>query len=89
MTVVKPRTRLDRLLDGNPSLRPRLAEIVAAEFPRATRQAVKELGLCDDRAGVAAVRAAARRSAEQVAGDWWPEGGCPTDRAPMFAERLA
>jgi hypothetical protein len=75
MTVVEQRTRLERLLDENPSLRPHLAEIVATEFPRAARQAAKELGFYGDRAGVAAVRGAAPLSAEQVAGDWWPEEG--------------
>lgn len=74
MAVVGQRTRLGRLLRENPSLRSRLPPIVEEEWADSVALAAKELGLYDDRAGAAAVRAAPPLSAEQVAGDWWPEG---------------
>jgi hypothetical protein len=74
-TVADARDQIDRRLEHVPGLRPRLADIIRKEAPRATRQAVGALRRYGEQA--AATKAAAldgsRYTEQQILGDWLPE----------------
>jgi hypothetical protein len=79
-TIDRERSRTERLLAYNPSLRPLVPETVQDELPRARRHATRAL----DRHGEAspAVRAgldAASFTTDEVMGDWFPSKAAPEE----------
>ena len=74
-TVADARNQIDRRLELDPGLRPRLAEIMRKEAPRATRTAVAALSRHGEAvaAAKAAVADGTRYTEDQLLGDWLPE----------------
>ncbi len=73
-TIRLARLQIERRLEKNPSLKPELGAIVAAEMPRAIEYAIADLeeyGEADEVDAPALRRA--RYTEEQVLGDWFPE----------------
>jgi len=74
-TVERERLEVERLLDENPSLRPRLGDVIAKEASHACRLAARSLARHGEASAAAVAQlGAAPYTEEQVLGDWWPDG---------------
>jgi Domain of unknown function DUF29 len=74
-TVDRERSRIERLLEDNPSLRPDVAAAVTAEVPRAVRLAARSLDRHAETSAAALARLteAAHYTPDKVLGDWFPD----------------
>jgi hypothetical protein len=79
-TIADARDEIARRLDDDPGLKPRLAEIVGKETPRAARRAAGALARYQEDAGgiVARARTGTIYSLEQILADWLPERPDPS-----------
>lgn len=74
-TVAQARDEIDRSLENDPGLKPRLSEILQREAPRATRAAVGSLRRYGEAAAAAKAKVAdgGRYTQEQLLSDWLPD----------------
>ena len=67
-SIRKGRHAIERLLEESPSLKPRLSVMVTAEYRRARSEAADETGL-----PLTTFPDVCPFTAEQIAGDYWPD----------------
>ena len=72
-TIGRERDEIERLLGDSPSLAGAVADLVAAELPRAVRAIGRTLRLYGEASAEATAKlAAASYTPEQILGDWFP-----------------
>jgi hypothetical protein len=77
-SIADARGEAESLLESDPGLRPRLAAVVAREWPRAVKRAAAMLRAHgEDPSGIIARHRAAPYTPEQILGDWLPERSGP------------
>jgi hypothetical protein len=77
-SIVRERVNIERVLEGNPGLKPRRAELFAAAYRGARKEAAAETGLSIARFP----EASPFTISEALDEDFWPEGGANGDVPP-------